>query len=90
MKRSLFTVVVSVLLIVTACATNKKPCEDIVLAAEQAKQCQSLQRQIAQAKGHPVIRTELATRYKNDCLDSRFYRDAHKAKRCEKAEKTQD
>ena len=90
MNRSLLTVVPAVLLIVSACANKKKPCEDIILAAEQTKQCQSLQRQITQAKGHPVIRTELEARYQKDCLDSRFYRDAHKAERCEKTDKTED
>ena len=68
--------------ILSACTTTEKPCENITMAAEQVKQCQVLQRQISNAKGKPLIRTELERRYQKDCIDVRFYRDDKQPKAC--------
>jgi len=59
----------------TACSSNDNTCEDITLASEQIQQCQALQRQIVNAKGQTLIRTELERRYQQDCIDVRYYRD---------------
>jgi len=39
------------------------------------QQCQSLHKQIVNAKNKPIIRTELERRYQQDCIDIRYYRD---------------
>jgi hypothetical protein len=57
-------------------------CEDVTLAAEQIQACQSLQKQITQAKDQPIIRTELERRYQQDCIDVRYYRDGHQTALC--------
>jgi len=62
-------------LVLAACSSNNDACEDITLASEQIQQCQALQRQIVNAKGQPLIRTELERRYQQDCIDVRYYRD---------------
>jgi len=67
---------------ISGCATQENACEDITLASEQIQECQSLQRQIANAKGKPIIRTELERRYQQDCIDVRFYRDAQQVAIC--------
>ncbi len=59
----------------TGCSSNDNICEDITLASEQIQQCQILHRQIINAKGKPIIRTELERRYQQDCIDIRYYRD---------------
>lgn len=75
----------------SGCASQSE-CEDITLASEQVQQCQALHRQIVNAKGKPLIRTELERRYQQDCIDVRYYRDEkqmaicgnkHKAKEIE-------
>lgn len=60
---------------ITGCSTTENACEDITIASEQIQMCQSLQRQIAEAKGKPIKRTELERRYQVDCIDIRYYRD---------------
>ncbi len=69
--------------LLAGCAASKNACEDITLATEEARQCQALQRQIDEAKGKPLIRTELERRYQKDCVDVRFYRDDKQPKICE-------
>lgn len=69
-------------LVLSACATQEQACEDITLVSEQIQQCQALQRQIANAKGKPIIRTELERRYQQDCIDVRYYRDDHQEAIC--------
>ncbi len=41
-----------------------------------------MQRQIVNAKGKPLIRTELERRYQTDCVEVRFYRDDHQQAIC--------
>lgn len=60
---------------IAGCSSNDDACEDITLASEQIQQCQVLHRQIVNAKGKPLIRTELERRYQQDCIDIRYYRD---------------
>jgi len=72
--------------ILSACTTTEKPCENITMAAEQVQQCQVLQRQISNAKGKPLIRTELERRYQQDCIDVRFYRDDKQPRACARSE----
>ena len=64
------------------CSTTKNTCENITVASEQIQECQSLQRQIANSKDQPLIRTELERRYQVDCIDIRFYRDDRQAAIC--------
>jgi len=66
----------------TSCSSYENVCEDVTLASEQIKQCQTLHRQIIQAKGRPLIRTELERRYQQDCLDLRYHRDEQQAAIC--------
>ncbi len=73
------------LLVVTflaSCSSVDNTCEDIILASEQIQECQLLQRKITQAKGKPLIRTELERRFQQDCIDVRYYRDDHQAGIC--------
>ena len=72
MNKSLL-IVPSLIMMLSACATQEKACEDITLVSEQIQQCQALQRQIAMAKGKPILRTELERRYQQDCVDIRYY-----------------
>jgi hypothetical protein len=58
-----------------SCAANDKACEDVTIAAEQTQACQLLKKQIDNAQGRPIIRTELERRYQQDCIESRYYRD---------------
>lgn len=81
MKNSLF-LPLSLVLTITGCATVENACEDITLASEQIQECQSLQTQIANAKGKPILRTELERRFQQDCIDIRYYRDAHQVAIC--------
>jgi len=69
-------------LVLSGCAFSENACEDVTLASEQVKQCQALQRQISNAKGKPLIRTELERRYQDDCIDVRYYRDGKQAEIC--------
>jgi uncharacterized protein YcfL len=63
------------LMTIVGCSTTENVCEDITLASEQIHECQSLQRQITNAKNQPIKRTELERRYQVDCIDIRYYRD---------------
>jgi hypothetical protein len=65
-----------------SCSFNDNQCEDVTLASEQIQACQSLQKKIAQAKGKPILRTELERRYQQDCIDVRYYRDDHQTAVC--------
>ena len=79
-KNGFLAIIVSLFL--SACAASENACEDITMASEQAQQCQALQRQITNAKGKPLIRTELERRYQKDCIEVRFYRDDKQAAIC--------
>ncbi|RHW76960.1 hypothetical protein [Colwellia sp. RSH04] len=68
--------------LIAGCSSSSNECEDITLAAEQLKQCQSLHKQIMNAKGQPILRTELERRYQNDCIDIRYYRDDQQLAKC--------
>ncbi|MCW9082289.1 MAG: hypothetical protein OQK09_12320 [Colwellia sp.] len=81
MKYPLFSAV-GLSLVLAACSSNDNACEDITLASEQIQQCQALHRQIVNAKGKPIIRTELERRYQQDCIDIRYYRDEKKSPIC--------
>ena len=69
-------------MLVSACSSNTNSCEDVTLASEQVQQCQSLHKQIINAKNKPIIRTELERRYQQDCIDIRYYRDDKQAGIC--------
>jgi len=86
MKKNLLSLVCASIFL-SACATSEDVCEDVTLAAEQVQQCQSLQRQIAQAKDKPIIRTELERRYEQDCINVRYYRDDRQSAICGNKEK---
>jgi len=68
--------------LLTGCSSSDNTCEDITLATEQIQQCQALHRQIVNAKGKPLIRTELERRYQQDCIDIRYYRDEKQSAIC--------
>ncbi len=89
MKLSFFSVIFSVLFL-AACSSNDETCEDITLASEQIQQCQALHRQIVNAKGQPLIRTELERRYQQDCIDIRYYRDEKQLAICGNKHKTKE
>jgi len=74
MKPLLYLLIPSAIAI-TGCATQENACEDITLISEQIQECQSLQRQITNAKDRPIIRTELERQYQSNCIDIRYYRD---------------
>jgi len=78
----IFLLSITFVLTLSSCATKEEACMDLVLASEQIKECQALQRQIAQAKGRPIIRTELERRYEQDCVNVRYYRDDQKEVAC--------
>ena len=88
MKYTLFSAV-SLSLLLGACSSNNA-CEDITLASEQIQQCQALHRQIVNAKGKPIIRTELERRYQEDCIDIRYYRDEKQMAICGNKHKTEE
>ena len=69
-------------IVLMGCSSNDDACEDITLASEQIHQCQILHRQIVNAKGKPLIRTELERRYQQDCIDIRYYRDEKQSAIC--------
>lgn len=73
---------VTLVSVLSACAAQENACEDVTLASEQIQACQLLQRKITQAKGQPLIRTELERRYQQDCVDVRYYRDEHQQGIC--------
>jgi len=89
MKLSLYILVFSTLFI-SSCAFYDNSCEDVTLASEQIQACQSLQKQITNAKGRPIIRTELERRYQTDCIDVRYYRDDHQTAVCGKTGKIKE
>jgi uncharacterized protein YcfL len=74
--------IVSGVLFFSGCSSHDSICEDVTLASEQVQQCQSLHKQIINAKNKPLIRTELERRYQQDCIDIRFYRDDKQAGVC--------
>jgi hypothetical protein len=69
-------------LLLASCSSSDDACEDITIASEQIQQCQALHRQIINAKGDILIRTELERRYQKDCIDIRYYRDDRQVARC--------
>jgi len=69
------TLMISSVVLLSACSSSNNACEDVTLASEQVQQCQSLHKQIVNAKNKPIIRTELERRYQQDCIDIRYYRD---------------
>lgn len=76
--------------VLAACSSSENTCEDITLASEQIQQCQALHRQIINAKGQPLIRTELERRYQNDCIDIRYYRDDQQLAKCGNKHKVEE
>lgn len=88
MKKTLL-LSMSVVLLLSGCSSSNNACEDVAVASDQVKQCQSLQRQIVQAKNKPIIRTELERRYEQDCVNLRYYRDDHQGAICGNKEKIQ-
>ncbi len=80
--KKVFFIVPLLLVLIGGCSSSKNVCEDVTLASEQIKQCQILKRQITQAKGRPVYRTELERRYQKNCIEIRFYRDDQQAAIC--------
>jgi hypothetical protein len=89
MKLSFFSIFICTLAL-TGCTSNDNTCEDITLASEQIQQCQALHRQIVNAKGKPIIRTELERRYQQDCIDIRYYRDEKQLAICGNKHKTKE
>ena len=69
------TAICTSFMLLSGCSSHEKVCEDITIAAEQMKQCQVLQRQIANSKDSPLLRSELERRYEQDCINLRYYRD---------------
>lgn len=61
---------------------NNDPCEDITFSSEQQAECTNLHKQIVNAKGNPIKRTELERRYQENCVDIRYYRDDQTNERC--------
>lgn len=68
--------------LLSSCSNSGGACEDITLASEQIQECQALHKQIVNAKGDILIRTELDRRYQQDCIDIRYYRDEKQAAIC--------
>jgi len=89
MKLSLFSAI-SLTLVLVGCSSRGDVCEDITLASEQIQQCQALHRQIINAKGQPLIRTELERRYQQDCIDVRYYRDEKQLAICGNKHKAEE
>jgi len=89
MKFSIY-IPVAATLFISSCAFYDNGCEDVTLASEQVQACQSLQKQITNAKGRPIIRTELERRYQKDCIDVRYYRDDHQTAVCGKTGKVKE
>lgn len=80
----------SIAIVLTGCSSNNNICEDITLASEQIQQCQALHRQIVNAKGKTLIRTELERRYQQDCIDIRYYRDEKQSAICGNKDRVED
>jgi hypothetical protein len=76
--------------LLASCSNSDNVCEDITIASEQIQQCQTLHRQIVNAKGDILIRTELERRYQQDCIDIRYYRDDRQAAICGNKHKTKE
>jgi hypothetical protein len=74
--------VLPVVVMLASCSSVENACEDVTLASEQIQECQSLHKQIVNAKGDILIRTELERRYQQDCIDIRYYRDERQAAIC--------
>ncbi len=89
MKQSFFTAI-SLVFVLQGCSSSNDVCEDVTLASEQIHQCQILQRQIVNAKGQPLIRTELERRYQQDCIDVRYYRDEKQQAICGNKHKAEE
>jgi hypothetical protein len=89
MKLPLFSAI-SLALVLVGCSSNGDVCEDVTLASEQIQQCQALHRQIINAKGKTLIRTELERRYQQDCIDVRYYRDEKQQAICGNKHKTEE
>jgi len=87
-KSFFFAIPLSLLL--ASCSNSDNACEDITIASEQIQQCQALHRQIINAKGDILIRTELERRYQQDCIDIRYYRDDRQAAICGNKHKTKE
>ena len=75
---------------IAGCSTTENACEDITTASEQVQECQLLQRQIANSKDRPLMRTELERRYQMDCVDIRYYRDDKQGAICGNKHKVED
>lgn len=79
-----FLLSISVGLFLAACSSsNNENCDDIRISAEQQNECINLKKQIDNARGQPILRTELERRYEQDCLNLRYYRDDQVVERCQ-------
>ncbi|PHR80950.1 MAG: hypothetical protein COA59_16765 [Colwellia sp.] len=85
-----FLLATFIAIVLTGCSSHDNTCEDITLASEQIQQCQALQRQIINAKGKLIIRTELERRYQQDCIDIRYYRDEKQSAICGNKHRVED
>ncbi len=89
MKRSLLLSALGAIAL-SGCATKESACLDVTEISEQAQQCESLKRQIDQAKGQPLARTELERRYQTDCIDIHYYRDDRQVAICDNKEEIEE
>ncbi|TKB47046.1 hypothetical protein [Thalassotalea mangrovi] len=89
MKPFLLSIAVTVCL--SACSSsNAVNCDDIQVSMEQQNECISLKKQIDNARGQPILRTELERRYEQDCLNLRYYRDDQVVERCQNQEQLEE
>jgi len=79
----------SVVTLLASCSSVENACEDVTLASEQIQECQSLHKQIINAKS-VLIRTELDRRYQQDCIEIRYYRDEKQAAICSNKHKVKE
>ena len=82
MMNKLLLLASAMVIALSGCSSSEDTCEDITLASEQIQQCQILHKQIINAKGRPLVRTELERRYETDCIDVRYYRDEKQTAIC--------
>ncbi|WP_019027156.1 hypothetical protein [Colwellia piezophila] len=85
----LLLLVVPVVVLLTSCSSVDSACEDITLATEQIQECQTLHKQIINAKSI-IVRTELDRRYQQDCIEIRYYRDEKQSAICGNKHKIKD
>ncbi|TLU67170.1 hypothetical protein FE810_02480 [Thalassotalea litorea] len=86
-----FLLSISVTLFLVACSSSDGDnCDDIRISSEQQNECLSLKKQIDNARGQPILRTELERRYEQDCLNLRYYRDDQVVERCQNQQEVEE